>query len=101
MKFKKLIIVMTAAVFVSLCVPTLQRQVVRWKSGEGAELASNDKIWTAISCRARLYMQKAQGKIPELSWWEVWGLSQPGSGFGCAEGRGLEAALQFSSIASA
>lgn len=90
-----------AVILVVLCATTLQRQLGRWNSVEGPGLALNEKTWTAISCRVHLYLQKAQGKIPKLSWSEVWGLSQPGSGLSCAEGRSLEAALQFSSVASA
>jgi alcohol dehydrogenase (cytochrome c) len=102
MKIRKLTIIMVAAaVLVSVCAMTWQLHLNRWKSVEGPEFASSEKIWTAISCRARLYLQKAQGKIPELSWPEVWGLSQSGSGFMCAQGSSLEAALQFSSVASA
>src|SRR6516225_5895959 len=102
MKIKKLIFAMAAAaIIVGLCATTLQWQLSRWKSAESPDLALNEKIWTAISCRVQLYLQKAQGKIPELSWSEVWGLSQPGGGFICGEGRSLRGALQFSSIASA
>ena len=102
MRIKKLIFVIaTTVILVSLCATILQRQLYRWKSDEGAELALNEKIWTAVSCRVGLYLRKAEGKMPELSWSEVWGLSQPGSGFKCGEGGSLEASIQFSSIASA
>jgi alcohol dehydrogenase (cytochrome c) len=100
---KKLIFVMAAAVFlISLCVTILQGRQSRWKLVEGPGIASSEKIWTAISCRLQLYSQKVLGKVPELSWLELLRLSsQPGSGFHCEEGLSLEAALQFSSIASA
>jgi len=103
MKIKKLIFVVAATVIlVGLCATILQRQLNHWKSGEDQQLALNGKIWTAISCRVRLYVDKVEGKITELSWSELWGLSsQRGIGFICAEGSSLEAALQFSSIASA
>jgi alcohol dehydrogenase (cytochrome c) len=101
MKIKKLIFSMAAAVIlIGLCATTL-RQLSRWKSDEGPELVLNEKIWTAISCRVQLYLDKAQGKIPELSWSELWGLSSHrGTGFIC-DGSSLETALQFSSVASA
>jgi alcohol dehydrogenase (cytochrome c) len=76
-------------------------QLNGWKSGNSPKLASSEKIWNAITCRGRLYVQKAEGKIPALSWSEIWGLSQPGTGFRCGEGGSLEASVQFSSIASA
>jgi alcohol dehydrogenase (cytochrome c) len=101
MKSKKLVVVATVAVILaSLGAAILQRHSSRWKSDNAPELSLNAKTWDAISCRAQLYLQKALGKVPELSWSEVWALSQPGHGFHC-EGSSLEAALQFSSTASA
>jgi alcohol dehydrogenase (cytochrome c) len=96
MRTRKLIIVAVAAVILAT---TLQWQLGLWKSDKGPRLALNEKAWTSISCRAQLYFQKAQGKVPELSWSELWRLSsQRGLGFVCAEGRPV---LQFSSVASA
>lgn len=61
--------------------------------------ASIEKMWSAMSCRAGLYVNKIEGKIPELSWADFWALSsKSGIGFICAEGR---AVLQFSSVATA
>jgi hypothetical protein len=65
-----------------------------WRSVVGLESASNARIWHAIACGARLYLQKAQGGILELSWTELWGLTRPEFGFHCIEGRSLEAAIQ-------
>jgi alcohol dehydrogenase (cytochrome c) len=59
-----------------------------------------DKIWQEFSCRAHLFLRKAQGNIPELSWTELWMLARLGTGYHCIEGRSLEASLQFSSEAS-
>jgi alcohol dehydrogenase (cytochrome c) len=103
MKIKKLIFVTAAAVIIAgLDAATLQWQLNRWKSDDGPELASSEKIWSAIYCRMRLFLDKAQGKVTELSWSELWRLSsQRGLGFACTEGRSVEAALQFSSVASA
>lgn len=102
MKIKKLIIVTAAAaILAGVGAMTLQRQLSRWEPGEDQQLALSGKIWTALSCRAELYLHKAEGKIPELSWSEVWSLSQPGTGFKCGEGGSLEASVQFSLIASA
>jgi alcohol dehydrogenase (cytochrome c) len=96
MRIKKLIGSAAAVVILAI---TLQWQLGIWKSGESPSLASKEKTWTAISCRAELYFQKAEGKVPELSWSELWRLSsQRGLGFVCAEGRPV---LQFSSVASA
>jgi alcohol dehydrogenase (cytochrome c) len=103
MKIKRLIFVTAAAVVIAgLGATTLQWQLNRWKSDDGPELASSEKIWTRIYCRMRLFLDKTQGKVTELSWSELWRLtSQRGLGFACTEGRSVEAALQFSSVASA
>jgi alcohol dehydrogenase (cytochrome c) len=61
--------------------------------------APRDKIWQAFSCRAHLFLQKAQGNIPELSLTELWMLARLRTGYQCAEGRSLEASLKFSSEA--
>ena len=62
-----------------------------WKSIQG----------NAVSCRARLYLQKARGEVPELSWSELWELTLPGRGFHCLEGgTSLEASIQYSTYAS-
>jgi alcohol dehydrogenase (cytochrome c) len=103
MKIKTPIIVKAATIIlVGVCAMALQRHLSRWTSDEGPGLVSNEKIWIAGSCRVRLFLDKAQGKLPELSWSELWGLStQRGMGLICGEGRSLEAALQSSSVASA
>jgi len=69
-------------------------------SSAGPESMSRERIWTAASCRARLYLQKAEGGIPELSWTELFELTRAGTGFHCHEGRSLENSLQYSSEAS-
>jgi alcohol dehydrogenase (cytochrome c) len=100
---KKLAFAISASVVIIIIIfaAALYWQLGRLKSDEDSELASSKKFWDAISCRAELYLQKAQGGIPELAWSEIWALSRPGNGFRCAEGFGWEAAVQYSSIASA
>src|SRR5208283_2930204 len=63
-------------------------------------LDSDQKIWNAVSCRARLYLQKAQGGVPEVSWTELWRLTLPGRGFDCSNYGGLSGGLQYSLNAS-
>ena len=77
----------------------VDQQLSYWKSLLGLGSASNEQIWHGLSCRLRLYVQKAQGDIPQLSWTELWGLTLPGRGFICAEGASLAASLQFSASA--
>ena len=43
---------------------------------------------------------KAKGKIPEVSWTELWTLTRPGFGFNCIEGSSLEANLRYSTYAT-
>ena len=63
------------------------------------EDASREKIWNAVSCRAELYLQKARGGIPGVSWIELWELTLPGRGFDCGYGS-LAGGLHYSSGAS-
>src|SRR3984893_14991094 len=66
-----------------------------WHLGHWKAAAGN-----AVLRRAWLYLQKAQGGVPELSWSELWELRFPGRGFQCTEGTSLEASIQYSSYAS-
>lgn len=58
------------------------------------------KIWYAVTCRARFYLDKAHGRVSELSWFELWRLTLPKNGFHCAPGSSLEAGLNYSSNAT-
>src|SRR5260370_19026914 len=84
----------------TICAAAVYSYADYWKSAAGLERASNEAIWTAVSCRAHLYLQKVQGEIPELSWAELWGFTRPGRGFHCIERRSLEAGVQYSANAS-
>src|SRR6202045_376146 len=92
MRIKKLAFVISAAV---LLVSTIGAAALYWYLGHWKSVTGN-----AVSCRARLYLQKAQGGAPELSWSELWELTFPGRGFHCTEGTSLEASIQYSSYAS-
>jgi alcohol dehydrogenase (cytochrome c) len=61
---------------------------------------STGKIWSAASCRAHLYLQKAHGQIPELTWSDLWVMTRLRPGFYCVEGSSLAADLQYSPVAS-
>ncbi len=84
----------------TICAAAVYSYADYWISAAGLESASNEAIWTAVLCRARLYLQKAESRIPEFSWTELWGLTRPGRGFHCMEGRSLEASVQYSASAS-
>ena len=86
-----------AVVLVGLCATALQPGPRELAEASGS--ASSEKMWSAISCRAWLYLDKAEGHTPELTWSDLWALSsQRGMGLVCGEER---ADLQFSSIATA
>jgi alcohol dehydrogenase (cytochrome c) len=78
-----------------LLMSTIGAAALYWHLGHWKSVAGN-----AVSCRARLYLQKVQGGVPELSWSELWELTFPGRGFQCTEGTSLEASIQYSSNAS-
>jgi alcohol dehydrogenase (cytochrome c) len=86
----------------ALLVGAVGATIFYWRAASGNLTGnpSNEKSWIALSCRAQLYLQKAEFELPELSWAELWGLSLPGRGFNCAFGGGLVASVQFSSNAS-
>ena len=63
-------------------------------------LGSSGHVWSAFLCREPLYLQKAKGELPDLSWAELWGLTRPGRGFVCTEGSSLESSIQYSATAS-
>ena len=101
MEIKKRAFVISGAIIAgTICAAAVYSHADYWKSIAGLESASNEAIWNAVSCRAHLYLQKANGGIPELSWTELWGLTRPGRGFHCIEGRSLEASVQYSASAS-
>ena len=69
-------------------------------SGVGPRGYSYEKDWNAVSCRARFYLRKVEGEVPELSWTDLWVMTRLSPGFSCAEGGSLAADLQYSSVAS-
>jgi len=102
MRIRKLAFVLSGATILigTICAAALYWRLINWKSVGNLEAATNEEIWNAVSCRARLYLQKAQGRVSELSWTELWGLTRPGRGFHCAVGSSLETSIQYSSAAS-
>jgi alcohol dehydrogenase (cytochrome c) len=102
MKIKKRAFVISGAIILvgTICAVGLYWRLDYRKSAAGSESSSNERIWRAVSCRVRLYLQKAEGGIPDLSWTELWGLTSPWKGFHCMEGLSLEGGLQYSASAS-
>jgi alcohol dehydrogenase (cytochrome c) len=85
---------------VILCAVGIYDHLGSMKSAGNLGGYSADKVWDAVSCRARIYLDKARGKVPELSWTDLWVMTRLRPGFYCAEGSSLAADLQFSSVAS-
>ena len=103
MKVRKRAFVIFGAITLigAICATDLYWYPDYWKSTAGLASSSNERIWTAVSCRAGLFQQKAQGEIPDFSWTELWMLTMsPRRGFRCMEGRSLEASFQYTSRAS-
>ena len=71
-----------------------------WRSVLGLQSASNERIWDALLCRAHIYLHKAQGGVPELSWSELAEVTLHRGWFVCTGGTSLEADFQYSSNAS-
>jgi alcohol dehydrogenase (cytochrome c) len=55
-----------------------------------------NKVWSGASCRTRLFLEKVQGGIPDLSWAELSALVLGEHGFHCSAGRSLEGSLEYS-----
>jgi alcohol dehydrogenase (cytochrome c) len=93
MRIKSLPFVISASVLITSAIgaAALYWHLGHWKSDAG----------NAVSCRARIYLQKARGEVPELSWTELWEFTRPGKGFRCLEGgTSLEAGIQYSTYAA-
>jgi alcohol dehydrogenase (cytochrome c) len=90
------------AMTVALVLVTAGAAGVYWypRSHKIVTVAQVEKVWGAVSCRARFYLDKARGRVNELSWSELWGLTLPENGFHCAEGASFEAGLTYSSSAT-
>ena len=100
MKIKKLAILSLVALIV---IATIGAAALYWRPESGNSNAdpegrSTREIWSAVFCRAQLYLQKAKGEVSEVSWTELWGLTLPRRGFVCTEGTSLEASIQYSSV---
>src|SRR5262245_38466719 len=82
------------------CVAAVFWHLTSSKSVPGSP-ASGSSIWSAASCRTGLFLQKAQGGIPDLSWTELWKLAtSTRRGFHCMEGRSLAASFMYTEQAS-
>jgi alcohol dehydrogenase (cytochrome c) len=73
--------------------------VVRYTQSDSGGYSAR-RIWHAVTCRGRLYVQKAHGGVPEASWTDLWGMTRLRRGFHCADSSSLAADLQYSSAAS-
>src|SRR5215470_12776602 len=102
MRTRRLPFVISTVVIVlsAIGIATWYSQLEYGKSGIDLERGSNEQIWNAILCRARVYLEKARGGVSELSWTDLWGLMRVGAGFHCSEGSSMAASLNFSAIAS-
>ena len=102
MKIKKIAI---RSLIVAILIGAIGAAALYWRLESGKSIVnpegeSNEGTWSAVLCRAQLYLQKAKGEVSEVSWAELWGLTLPGRGYHCTEGSSLELSLQFSTDAS-
>jgi alcohol dehydrogenase (cytochrome c) len=98
MVIKNLIVAMTVSfVLVAACAAGVYWYPASQKIVTDAPV---EKLWHAVACRARFYVDKARGRVKELSWSELWKLTLPQNGFHCTDGTSLEAGLNFGLSAS-
>jgi alcohol dehydrogenase (cytochrome c) len=102
MKLKKTAIgILTALILIGgISASTLYYQMDSGKSITDPGRESNEKVWNAVICRAKIYLQSALGGVPDLSMTELWGLMRPGRGFACTDSGSLHASMQYSYTAS-
>jgi alcohol dehydrogenase (cytochrome c) len=102
MKIKRLVFVLSACALLIGAIGSaiLYSGLAHQDSVANPESGSGENIWEAVSCRAGLYLQRAEGKASELSWGELWAITRPGRGFYCAGGGSLEGRIQFSQHAT-
>jgi alcohol dehydrogenase (cytochrome c) len=53
-----------------------------WESFSKTHQLSNEKTSAAIAWRLKIFARKAEGRIPELSWSELWQMARHQGGFG-------------------
>lgn len=68
-----------------------------WRSALNAGSSTDDQVFHSIEWRAKLYVRKATGGVPELTWSELWHMTRVRGGFGLGEmikdGQGLEGSV--------
>ena len=92
MKIKKIAI---RSLIVAILIGAIGAAALYWRLESGKSIVnpegeSNEGTWSAVLCRAQLYLQKAKGEVSEVSWAELWGLTLPGRGYHCTKGSSLE-----------
>jgi alcohol dehydrogenase (cytochrome c) len=103
LKFKKLAFMASAVLAIGTigAGASLYRHLAYSKLTVSPEDGQNETIWNSIACRERLYLQKLEGRVTELSWIELLQMTtHRGSGFSCPNGSSIQAGLQYSTIAS-
>ena len=69
-----------------------------WMYRAKADLTPSQNIWRSVSWRLQLYLSKAEGDIPDLSWSELWDMTRTGGHFGLDDlitrNMGLEGGLR-------
>jgi hypothetical protein len=56
----------------ALALAAVLAAVAFWPPRAAAAPGSAEHLWRALSWRAQLFLRKAEGGIPDLSWAELW-----------------------------
>jgi alcohol dehydrogenase (cytochrome c) len=71
-----------------------------WNSLTRTDSAPSGVTWKAISWRVQLFVRKATGGVPELSWTELWQMTRARGAYGLGafitEGQSLDASVEIS-----
>jgi len=92
MRVSKRFLVRAAVIVVVLIGVTAVAATRYWNSLAANDGTPTERIWEKLSWRADLYSRKATGRVPDLSWAELWQMTRVRGGFG------LEAVVNGTSV---
>ena len=68
-----------------------------WMHRARWDFTAGQNLWKSVSWRTQLYLRKAEGDIPDLSWPELWEITRTKGGFALehaiSEGKSVEAGI--------
>jgi alcohol dehydrogenase (cytochrome c) len=86
-----------SAVALALVVCAGGGALLYWKYSGRLGSATNDEVWRATLWRVQVFMRKARGDVPDLTWNELWHMARVRGAFGLGDsvkdGKSLEGSI--------